>query len=87
MSPKFTELEGTKAYAKLADLPPKIDTLTMYVGPDLSTKMESEILALRPRRVIFNPGSENPPLQNSLAKAGIEVEEACTLVLLRTHQF
>ena len=87
VTPKFAELEGVKAYEKLTEIPEHIDTLTMYVGPDISTKLESDILKLKPNRVIFNPGSENPSLQKTLEKNGIEVEEACTLVLLRTQQF
>ncbi len=87
VSPKFAELEGIKTYPSLSEVKEKIDTLTMYVGPDISTKLKPEILALRPRRVIFNPGSENSTLQGELKKAGVEVEEACTLVLLRTNQF
>lgn len=87
VSPKFAELEGFKAYASLDDVKEEIDTLTMYVGPDISTKLKAEILALKPRRVIFNPGSENAALQKDLSEAGVEVEEACTLVLLRTKQF
>lgn len=87
VSPKLNNLEGKKAYASLREIPGKVDTLTVYVGPELSTKLASEIVALKPGRVIFNPGSENPRLQAELAKAGIPVEEACTLVLLRTGQF
>lgn len=87
VAPKFTELEGVKTYATLKDIPDKIDTLTMYVSPDISTNLKADILALKPRRVIFNPGSENPTLQDELKKSGLEVEEACTLVLLRTKQF
>jgi len=87
VTPKFSELEGVKAYSSLKDLPDPVDTLTMYVGPDTSTKLKADILGLKPRRVIFNPGSENPPLQEELTKAGVEVEEACTLVLLKTKQF
>jgi predicted CoA-binding protein len=87
VTPKFAEQEGVKAVAKLSQLTVPIDTLTMYVGPDISTKLKDEIVALHPKRVIFNPGSENPALQSDLQAAGIEVEEACTLVLLRTGQF
>lgn len=87
VTPKFAELEGVKAYPVLSEIPEKIDTLTMYVGPEISSKLARDILALRPRRVIFNPGSENPVLQSEMVGAGIEVEEACTLVLLRTKQF
>lgn len=87
VTPKFTDLEGVPTFPALKDIPEKIDTLTMYVGPDISTRLKSDILALKPRRVIFNPGAENAALQADLKSAGIQVEEACTLVLLRTKQF
>ncbi|MDZ4785837.1 MAG: CoA-binding protein [bacterium] len=63
------------------------DTLTMYVGPDVSSKLKDQIIAASPKRVIFNPGSENEDLAAGLRRVGIEVVEACTLVLLRTGQF
>jgi hypothetical protein len=43
--------------------------------------------SINPRRVIFNPGTENPELERALEKSGIQTEEACTLVLLHTGQF
>ncbi|MFN9960216.1 MAG: CoA-binding protein, partial [bacterium] len=46
-----------------------------------------EILALHPRRIIFNPGTENPELEKLAASKGIEAVEACTLVMLATHQY
>jgi hypothetical protein len=49
--------------------------------------MENALKTIKPRRVIFNPGTENPRLARSLRADGIEVEEACTLVLLQTGQF
>ncbi len=64
-----------------------VDTLTMYVNAAISTSLESSILKLKPRRIIFNPGSENSKLAANAEAAGIDVEEACTLVLLRTGQF
>ena len=64
-----------------------VDTLTMYVGPAISTGVADKIVALRPGRVIFNPGTENPELQGKLDGAGIPWEEACTLVLLNTGQY
>lgn len=57
------------------------------MGPAKSDQMIEEIVALRPGRVIFNPGSENPRLEKKLEEAGIPFEEACTLVLLSTDQF
>ncbi len=87
VSPKLARLEGEKAYATLQDIPEKIDTLTMYVSAEKSSPMLPVILAAKPKRVIFNPGAENPELGKKCKEAGIDVEEACTLVLLRTNQF
>lgn len=87
VSPKLKELDGVPAVASLKDISFPVDTLTMYVGPDTSDKLRNEILSLKPKRVIFNPGSENPELEEALEKAGVHVVEACTLVLLRTEQF
>ncbi len=85
--PAFSEIEGIPVVSDLSGLPDGIDTLTMYVGPDISSKLSEKIIRLNPRRVIFNPGSENPGLQAELASKGIQVLEACTLVLLATNQF
>ena len=59
----------------------------MYVSPALSNGLAGELLAARPARVIFNPGTENPELEQQLAAAGVETVRACTLVLLRTGRF
>lgn len=64
-----------------------IDTVTMYVGPQRQPEFYDYILSMKPRRVIFNPGTENPDFEIILQKAGIETEEACTLVLLGTGQY
>lgn len=86
--PRETEIEGVKVWPHISQLPAgEIDTLTMYVSKQLSTPITSSILKLAPKRVIFNPGSENPTLQKLLSEQGIEVLEACTLVMLRTGQF
>ena len=85
--PAVERIEGLKVAASLAEAVGPIDTVTMYVGPGRSDAMADELIASAPRRVIFNPGSENPGLANRLTDAGIGVEEACTLVLLNTGQF
>lgn len=64
-----------------------IDTVTMYVGPQNQPEYYSYIINLKPRRVIFNPGTENPEFIAQLKSAGIYPEIACTLVLLATGQF
>lgn len=87
VSPNYTEIEGHKVMAKLGDIEGTIDTVTMYVGKKISSNLLSDILNLAPKRVIFNPGSENPELADALKNHGIVSEEACTLVLLKTNQF
>lgn len=64
-----------------------IDTVTLYVGPTNQSIFYDYILSLHPRRVIFNPGTENPELFNLLRENRIEVEIACTLVLLATNAY
>ncbi len=64
-----------------------IDTVTLYVGPQRQDGFMDYVIGLQPRRVIFNPGTENPDFQQRLSSAGIEPVEACTLVLLRTGQW
>lgn len=64
-----------------------VDTVTLYVGPQNQPEYYSYIIGLKPRRVIFNPGTENPEFLSQLKAAGIESEIACTLVLLATGQF
>jgi uncharacterized protein len=88
--PREQEVLGylvVKDIAELVQRGEKVDTLTMYVNPALSTKYQQDIIKLHPKRVIFNPGSENPELKAALEQKGIKVEEACTLVMLRTDQF
>lgn len=64
-----------------------LDTITLYLNPINQQPYYKYILGLNPKRIIFNPGTENQELQ-ALAKAqGIETQEACTLVLLRTGQY
>ena len=64
-----------------------INTITLYIGAAHQSEYIDKILALRPERVIFNPGTENPELYDILKENGIDVEVACTLVLLGTGQY
>jgi len=64
-----------------------VHTLTLYLNPVNQKPFYEYIISLKPKRVIFNPGTENPELQSLLNAEGIFWEEACTLVLLRTNQF
>jgi predicted CoA-binding protein len=65
----------------------KIDTVTLYVGPERQTLIIPEIIELKPRRIIFNPGTENPDFLKRAQDAGIKTEIACTLILLATESY
>ena len=64
-----------------------LDTVTLYVGPQRQPEYYDYVLSLKPKRVIFNPGTENDEFETLLKENGIEAEEACTLVLLGTGQY
>jgi len=64
-----------------------IDTVTLYLNPLHQEPYYDYILGLKPRRIIFNPGTENPELEMLASEAGIECLEACTLVMLSTGQY
>ncbi|HXB29295.1 MAG TPA: CoA-binding protein [Puia sp.] len=64
-----------------------LDTVSIYLNKDNQKNYYDYILSQHPRRVIFNPGAENPEFEMILADKGIKVMEACTLVLLATGQY
>ncbi len=74
----------------ITDWPDHIDNLkivTLYIGPHRQPEFYDYIIRLQPQKVIFNPGTENPEFYGKLKQAGIQYEEACTLVLLSTDSF
>jgi uncharacterized protein len=64
-----------------------VDTITMYIGPQRQPEWYDYLIGLKPKRIIFNPGTENDVLEKMAEEKGIEVVEGCTLVMLRTHQY
>lgn len=85
--PAVEEIHGLPCIKTLDDITPPLNTLTVYVNPGVSNGMTDSILRLKPERIIFNPGAENPDIAENARQAGIEVLEACTLVMLKTGQF
>lgn len=69
------------------DTLPDIHTVTLYIGPQRQPQYYDYILHTKPKRIIFNPGTENPELKALAQQHGIETLEACTLVLLSTGQY
>ena len=80
------DIAGTPIVTTLPEGGP-IDTVTMYMSAQNQEAWEQRILALRPKRIIFNPGAENERLSKLAADQGIEVVEGCTLVMLSVGTF
>jgi len=85
--PAIPAIEDITVFASLRKIPVQLDVVTLYLRASNQERVAEEILQSRPKRVIFNPGTENPPLAERLRMAGIEALDACTLVLLKTGQF
>ncbi len=64
-----------------------IDTVSLYLSPKNQPAYYDYVVSLKPKRVIFNPGTENPEFSTILKERGIEAEDSCTLVLLATDQY
>lgn len=78
---KSGEINGEKIIIGKPDLK-DIDTITLYIGAKNQPEWYEYVIGLKPKRVIFNPGAENPEFVTLLQKSNIPFEEACTLVML-----
>ncbi|MBK6829077.1 MAG: CoA-binding protein [Chitinophagaceae bacterium] len=84
-----------RKHTQVADVPvtvqpvqeKEIDTVTLYLNPSHQQEYYDYILSLAPKRIIFNPGTENPELEEMARQKGIKTLEACTLVMLSTNQY
>lgn len=83
---KEGEVAGVKIDAELMPYT-DIDTITLYMNSKRQEPFYDYLISLKPNRVIFNPGTENPDFFKLLRIANIEFEMACTLVLLGTNQY
>ena len=80
------EVAGVKIKTKAIPLS-NIDTITLYLNPARQRDYYNYIVEAKPKRVIFNPGTENPELMQLLELNNIKSEVACTLVLLTTNRY
>jgi len=64
-----------------------IDTVTIYLSEKFQPEYYEYVISLKPTRVIFNPGTENPEFEKKLKENNIHVVENCTLIMLRTREF
>jgi len=80
---KVSEVEILTGLPELKD----IDTVTLYINPTVQKEYESYIISLNPKRIIFNPGTENPAFIQRARKEGILTKIACTLVMLSIDNY
>ena len=82
--------EGEAAGIHIYNDPPEmddIDTITLYLNPTNQKEYYDYIIGLKPKRIIFNPGTENPELYRMARENGIEIVVGCTLVMLASHTY
>lgn len=87
INPYKTNVAGSPCYSSIADIPEKIDIVTLYVNPTRLHNHLNEVIKAKPTQVIFNPGTEDIEAEKTLKAAGIGVLRACTLVLLSIGDF
>ena len=87
VNPLCKEVEGLHCYRSLKDCPEAIDTITVYLNPDKALTYIDDIISVNPKRVILNPGTEHPLLDERLKEAGITVIQDCTLIMLDRNKF
>jgi predicted CoA-binding protein len=86
MGKQAGEVKGIKI-SNGKELHSDIDTITLYLNPANQKQYYDYILSLNPKRIIFNPGTENNELASLAKNNGIDTLEACTLVMLSTGQY
>ncbi|EDY82211.1 7,8-dihydro-6-hydroxymethylpterin-pyrophosphokinase, putative [Verrucomicrobiia bacterium DG1235] len=87
VAPRGESILGVAVDRRVEECNSPVDTVTLYIGSARVGGVVEGLLQVMPRRVIFNPGTENATVREALEAAGIETLEACTLVMLRTGQF
>jgi len=87
INPVLDSIEGIPVLKDLSQITGEVDTVTMYVGAKTSVGLTDKLTALKPKRVIFNPGAENPELSDHLRAHGIRPMNDCTLIMLGSGDF
>jgi len=85
--PNLDMVDNTPVVSHLTKINSSVDTLSLYIGAERSQLIINEIITLKPKRVIFNPGTESEVLEKELLDADIPFVHDCTLVMLETGQF
>lgn len=84
---KGGEVNGISCVKSLAEISQPVDTVTLYINPDLLREELAALIKLNPRRVVFNPGTEDDDIIDELKTRGISVVEDCTLIMLDAGRF
>ncbi|TQV87214.1 CoA-binding protein [Aliikangiella coralliicola] len=87
VTPKGGVIENETTFRDMTEINASVDTVTIYLNPSRLNNEIDKIISLKPKRVIFNPGSESPDAMAKLAANGIEVIEDCTLILLNNDRY
>lgn len=87
VSQRGHDILDKNGYCSILEIKESVDTVSMYINAKLHEQHIDSILSVKPKRVIFNPGTESEVLLRRYQDQGIDAFDACTLVLLRTHQF
>ncbi len=87
VNPGYDEVEGLPVRKSLAEVEGPVDTLTVYVSPRHIAPYIPEVLDMRPKRVVLNPGTTAEVLVEALKNAKIETIKDCTLVMLNGGSF
>ena len=81
------ELDGHSFITEFPDKIDDLDTIALYINPSIQLQYYAKILALKPKRIIFNPGTESEEFERMCEAEHIDVQESCTLVMLSTGQY
>lgn len=79
---KEGNVAGEKIQQTIPDQIPDLHTITMYLSPEKQAQYQKQLIALKPKRIVFNPGTENPEFMEEAQKNAIQVVPNCTLVML-----
>jgi hypothetical protein len=64
-----------------------VHTILIYLSPHHQGEIFDYVLSLRPKRVIFNPGTESPEFEEILISHNVEVVHDCSLVMMAMDRF
>ena len=87
VNPSLSPIQGLECVQNIYDITENIDFATIYVNPHISSTLGLADMFIKKgiKRVIFNPGTENPDIAAKLRYHGIDVKEECTLIGLSLH--